>query len=252
LPPPPPSVSASSPGDAAPRRSPARRLAPLVALAAILVLFWALHLDRYVNFATLRDNRAILTAFVAQYRAWAALLFVALYVVVIAASLPIGSLLSIAGGFLFGTILGTLCVLVGATIGATLLFLAAKSAIGDSLRRRMGPLGDRLARDLAQNAFSYLLVLRLVPLFPFWLVNLVPAAAGIALRVYVLATFLGIIPATAVYVSIGSGLGAVLERGETPDLSTIFSWSVLGPLLGLAGLALIPVIYRRIRRPSQP
>ncbi len=247
LPPSPPSASASSPDDAAPRRSLARRLAPLVLLVLILVLFFALRLDRYLSFATLRDNRAVLTDFVEQHGLWAALAFIALYAVVIAASLPIGSVLSIAGGFLFGTVLGTIYVLIGATTGATLLFLAARRAIGDSLKRRMGVLGERMARDLAQNAFSYLLVLRLVPLFPFWLVNLVPAAAGISLGTYVAATFLGIIPASAVYVSIGSGVGAVLERGETPNLSTIFSWSVLGPLLGLAGLALIPVLYRRFK-----
>jgi uncharacterized membrane protein YdjX (TVP38/TMEM64 family) len=239
-------TAAPAPGTTPPR-SLARRLAPLVALVGILVLFFALRLDRYISFATLRDNRAALTGFVAQHGLGAALAFIALYVVVIAASLPIGSVLSIAGGFLFGTVIGTLYVLVGATAGATVLFLAARSAIGDSLQHRMGALGERMARDLAQNAFSYLLVLRLVPLFPFWLVNLVPAAAGIPVRTYVAATFLGIIPASAVYVSIGSGVGAVLERGETPDLSTIFSWSVLGPLLGLAGLALIPVVYRRVK-----
>ena len=241
-------MTAASGPDAAPRRSLARRLAPLAALLLILVLFFALRLDRYVDFATLRDNRAAVTGFVARHGALAPLLFIALYIVAVAASLPGGALLSVLGGFLFGTLLGTLCVLVGATTGATLLFLAARTAIGDSLKRRLGARGERLARDLTDNAFSYLLVLRLVPLFPFFVVNLVPALAGIPLRTYVLATFLGIIPASFVYVSIGSGLGAVLERGETPDLSIIFSRAVLVPLLGLAALALIPVVYRHVKR----
>jgi uncharacterized membrane protein YdjX (TVP38/TMEM64 family) len=233
-------------------RSLARRLAPLAGLAVILVLFFALRLDRYVSFAALRDHRAALSQFVQDQSAIAALLFMAIYVVAVAASLPGGAVLSVAGGFLFGTVAGTLYVVIGATLGATGLFLAARSAFGDGLRRRMGTLGNRMAGELADNAFSYLLVLRLVPLFPFWLVNLVPAFAGVRLRTYVLATFLGIIPGSFVFVSIGSGLGAVFDRGETPDLSIIFSRAVLVPLIGLAVLALIPVIYRRWQARRQP
>ncbi|MBI3513109.1 MAG: TVP38/TMEM64 family protein [Proteobacteria bacterium] len=239
-------TAAPDPGTA-PRRSLPRRLAPLAGLALILLLFFTLRLDRYVSFGVLRDNRAAVTGFVGAHAILAPLLFIGLYIVTIAASLPIGAILSVSGGFLFGTVPGTLYVLIGATSGATALFLAAQTAIGDSLKRRMGPAGERLARDLEGNAFSYLLVLRLVPLFPFVLVNLVPALVGIKLRAYVAATFLGIIPASFVYVSIGSGLGALLERGETPDLSTIFSRDVLVPLLGLAVLALIPVVYRRFK-----
>lgn len=240
----------AAPGpEAAPRRSLARRLVPLAVLVLILVLFFALRLDRYVGFGALRDNRAALTGFVAAHAALAGLLYTGLYVVMVAASLPGGAVLSVAGGFLFGSLLGTAYVVVGATAGATLLFLAARTALGDGLRRRLGQRGDALARDLAANAFSYLLVLRLVPLFPFWLVNLVPAFAGIALGTYVVATFIGILPGTFVFVSIGNGLGALFDRGETPDLSVIVSRDVLVPLLGLAALALIPVIYRRFKRP---
>jgi uncharacterized membrane protein YdjX (TVP38/TMEM64 family) len=233
-------------------RSWARRLAPLGALAVILVLFFVLRLDRYVSFAVLREHREVLSQFVQDHGALAALLFMAIYVVAVAASLPGGAVLSVAGGFLFGTIAGTLYVVVAATLGATALFLAAGSAFGDGLRRRMGTLGARMAGELADNAFSYLLVLRLVPLFPFWLVNLVPAVAGVRLRTFVLATFIGIVPGSFVFVSIGSGLGAVFDRGETPDLSIIFSRAVLVPLIGLALLALVPVIYRRWQARRQP
>jgi uncharacterized membrane protein YdjX (TVP38/TMEM64 family) len=229
-------------------RSALRRWAPVAALVVILVLFFAFGLARYVSFAALRDNRAALTELVAAHAVVAALLFIAAYVVVVAASLPVGSPLTVLGGFLFGSWLGTLCVLIGATAGATVLFLAARTAIGDSVQRRLGALGQRLARDLARNALSYLLVLRLVPVFPFWLVNLVAAAANISLVTYVVGTFLGIIPASFVYASIGSGLGALFDRGETPDLKVIFSPDVLVPIIGLAVLALIPVVYRRVKR----
>jgi uncharacterized membrane protein YdjX (TVP38/TMEM64 family) len=245
-------AASSDPEAPAAPRSLARRLAPLAALVAILVLFFALRLDRYVSFAALREHRAALGQFVEAHGALAALLFVVVYVIAVAASLPGGAVLSVAGGFLFGTLAGTVYVVIGATSGATALFLAARSAFGDGLRRRMGTLGDRMAGELAANAFSYLLVLRLVPLFPFWLVNLVPAFAGVPLRTYVLATFIGILPGSFVFVSIGSGLGAVFDRGETPDLSIIFSRAVLVPLIGLALLALIPVIYRRWQARRRP
>lgn len=236
-----------------PARSRARRLLPLVALGVVLVGFFALRLDRYVSFATLRDNRAALSAFVQANELLAGLLFVTGYALAVAASLPVASVLSIGAGFLFGTVIGAICVVSGATLGATALFLAARTALGDSLRQRAGRLGARLIDELSRNAFSYLLVLRLVPLFPFWLVNLVPAAAGVPLGTYMLATFLGVMPASVVFVSVGSGVGAVFDRGGTPDLSSIFSAQILLPLLGLAALALIPVIYRhwKARRDGQ-
>lgn len=251
-------MAAPRQSDGAPARSasPLRRWAPVAVLALILVLFFASGLNRHISFGALRDNRAAILAYVAAHGATAGLVFIALYVVAGAASIPGGTILTIMGGFLFGPWLGTLYVLIGATAGATVLFLAARSAIGDSLRRRLdrlgGGRGERLAHDLERNALSYLLVLRLVPLFPFWFVNLVAAAAGIPLGIYVIGTFLGIIPASFVYVSIGNGLGAVFDRGETPDLAVIATPEVLVPLIGLAVLALIPVVYRRFRRPPAP
>src|SRR5271154_6659440 len=239
-------MAASSDREApAPPRSLARRLAPLGGLVVILVLFFALRLDRYVSFGALRDHRAALGQFVEGQSALAGLLFVVVYVVAVAASLPGGAVLSVAGGFLFGTAAGTAYVVIGATVGATGLFLAARSAFGDGLRRRMGALGDRMAGELAANAFSYLLVLRLVPLFPFWLVNLVPAFAGVGLLTYLLATFIGIVPGTFVYASLGNGLGEVVDK---PDLGVVFRPSVLLPIIALAVLALVPVWYKRRRR----
>lgn len=236
----------------APPRPLARRLAPLAGLVVILVLFFALGLNRYVSLASLRENRAALDQLVHSHAVLAAALFIAAYIVAVAASLPIGAVLSITSGFLFGTAVGTVYTVVGATIGATALFLAARSAFGDGLRRRTGALGRRVAAELSENAFSYLMVLRLVPLFPLWFVNLAAAAAGVSLSNYVITTFLGIIPGAFVYVSIGNGLGAVFDRGETPNLAVIFSPAVLVPLIGLAVLAMIPVAYRRWQARRRP
>jgi uncharacterized membrane protein YdjX (TVP38/TMEM64 family) len=168
--------------------------------------------------------------------------------VVTALSIPGAIIFSITAGFLFGTVVGATWNVIGATLGATAIFLAARFAFGDVLRNRAGPWIAKLESGFRENALSYLLFLRLVPLFPFWLVNLVPAFLGVRLGTYILATFVGIIPAALVYASIGSGLGALLERGETPDAGAILQPRVLLPILALAALSLIPVFYKRLRR----
>jgi uncharacterized membrane protein YdjX (TVP38/TMEM64 family) len=127
------------------------------------------------------------------------------------------------------------------------VFLIARTALGDALRAKAGPWMRRMEAGFRENAFSYLLVLRLIPLFPFWLVNLVPAFLGVPLGAYVLATFLGIIPGSLVYASVGNGLGVVFDRGGAPDLGIIFRPAILGPIVGLAALALLPVIYRKYK-----
>ena len=229
------------------RASTLKRLLPLGVLLAAVAAFFALGLHEHISFETLRENRQRLLAFVEARPVLAPLAYVLVYTVVVALSLPGAAVMTLAGGFLFGLWLGTACVVVGATLGATAVFLVARTALGDALRARAGPWLRRMEDGFRENAFSYLLFLRLIPLFPFWLVNLVPAFLGVPLGTYVLATFLGIIPGSLVYTSVGNGLGAVFDRGETPDLGLIFEPHILGPILGLAALALLPVVYRRYK-----
>jgi len=157
---------------------------------------------------------------------------------------PGGAILTIAGGFLFGLWPGLFYVVMGATIGATAVFLAARAGLGD-LARRAGPRASRLKEGFRADAFNYLLILRLIPIFPFWLVNLVAALAGMRLATYVLGTFLGIIPGSFVFVSLGTGMGDIVAAGRPPDLGIVFRPGVLLPIAGLAVLALMPVLYRR-------
>ncbi len=220
------------------------RLVPLLVLAAGLIAFFAFGLDDYLGFGMLKQHRAAIDSWVADNGALAALAYVLCYAAMIAFSLPGGAVATIFGGFFFGTLVAGSLVVFGATIGATGLFLAARTGLGEPLRRRAGPGLKRMEAGFRENALSYLLVLRLVPLFPFWLVNLVPAFLGVSLRTYVVGTFFGIIPGTFVFASIGNGLGSLLERGETPDLGIIFRLDILVPLIGLAVLALIPVGYK--------
>ena len=223
------------------------RLLPLGILAVAFVAFFAFGLDDYVNFATLKTHRATLTAFVQDHAFWSAVAFVALYAVAIAVSLPGGAVLTIAGGFLFGTLFATVYVVVGASVGATLLFLAARTAIGESLRARTGSALARMETGFRENAFSYLLFLRLIPVFPFWLVNLVPAFLNVPLKTYVVATVIGIVPGSFVYASVGNGLGALFDAGKSPDLGIIFAPDILIPLIGLAVLSLLPIAYKKFK-----
>ena len=226
------------------RRISFARLIPLLVLAAGLVAFFAFGLDKYLSFDVLKQHRATIDGWVTSNSVVAALAFLLGYAVMVAFSLPGGAVATIFGGFLFGTLAAGGLVVVGATIGATGLFLAARTGLGEPLRRRAGPGLKRMEAGFRENALSYLLVLRLVPLFPFWLVNLVPAFLGVNLRTYIIGTFFGIIPGTFVYASIGNGLGSVLDQGKTPDLGIIFRADILVPLVGLAVLALIPVAYK--------
>lgn len=220
------------------------RAVPLVILIAGLIAFFALGLHNYLSFEILRENTEMLSLWVERSYVLAASAYILVYVIVVAFSLPGGAVMSMTGGFLFGWIAGIFYILIGATIGATVLFLAAKTALGDALRNRTKGAIRKLEDGFRENAFNYLLFLRLVPALPFWIVNLVPAFLGVSLRTYILATFIGIIPGAAVYSSIGNGLGAVFDEGGTPDLGLIFNPQILIPIIALAVLALVPVLYQ--------
>lgn len=222
-----------------------RRWLPLVALLALGGAVYASGLHCYLGIATLQEQRFMLQRFVAEHQIVAPTIFGLVYAVVTALSLPGAVFVTLAGGFLFGTWLGALWSVLGATTGAIAVFSIARTACGSSLRRHATPWLRRMERGFREDGFNYLLALRLVPLFPFWLVNLVPAFLGVRLPTFAAASFLGMIPGALVYASVGSGLGAVLERGEEPDLGLILEPRILGPLLGLAALALLPILYRR-------
>lgn len=224
-----------------------RRLIPVAILLAGLALFVLFRLDRFFSYDMLSRHQAATTEWVASNRMASALLFILIYAVVVAFSLPVAVLVTPVGGFLFGLWTGALLSVIGATLGSVAVFLAARTAFRDLFRARAGPTLARFEAGFRRDDFSYLLFLRLVPLFPFWLVNIVPALLGMRFNRYVIATLIGIVPAAVVYSSVGAGLGAVLARGERPDLGVIFEWRILLPLLGLALLALLPAVYSRLR-----
>lgn len=220
---------------------------PILVLAGGLVTFFLLGGAEYLAFETFRDNRGLLLDFVERNGFVAVLAYMAVYAVAIALSLPGGAVLTLTGGFLFGVLGGGAITVVGATIGATALFLAARMGLGEPLRARAGPAVKKIEAEFQENAWSYLLFLRLVPLFPFWMVNLALAFLGVELKAFVVTTMIGIIPGTFVYASLGNGLGVILDQGGSPDLGIIFQPEILLPLIGLSVLALIPVVYKRFK-----
>jgi uncharacterized membrane protein YdjX (TVP38/TMEM64 family) len=228
-----------------------RRWLPLVLVVAALVAFFALGLQRYLRFEALAEHREWLLAEVARLGMLAPLVFIALYAAMVAVSIPVGAIVTLAGGFLFGTWLGGLYSLIAATLGASIIFLIARTSFGELLRRRAGPSLRKVEAGFQQNAASYLLILRLVPLFPFWFVNLVPAFFGMGLRTFAVVSFFGMAPGSFVYSSLGAGVGAIIAAGQAPDLAIILRWPVLGPLVALAVLAFVPIVYKWLKARQQ-
>ena len=224
-----------------------RRLAPLLVLVAAIVLARALGLGDYLSFDALREHRSAVNDFIAAQGYLAALIFVAAYAVTTLLILPVGAVFSIVGGFLFGVALGTAYVVIGATLGATALFVIVRYALSDLFRAKVGPFMARMEAGFRENEASYMLVLRLVPLFPFFIVNIVPAFLGVLLRTYVVCTFVGIIPGTLVFVLAGAGLGSVFDQGGAFSLQSVLTPQIIAGLIGLSLLSLLPVVYKHLK-----
>lgn len=228
-----------------------KRYLPVAILAAGLGLAIYFDVHKFLSFEAIGENYGALKNYIASDYLLSLFLFSAVYILVVAFSIPGASVLSLLFGALLGTVVAGCLIVISATIGATLIFLAAKYALQDTLKERAGPWLSKMRAGFKENALSYLLFLRLVPAFPFFVVNIVPAFMGVSLRLYIGTTFIGIIPGTFVYASIGSGIGYVLEQGKTPDLSVLSSAQVLLPLAALGLLSLVPIIYKKMKGPRK-
>lgn len=244
-----------------------KRLAPVLLVALVIALVFGTGAHRHVTFEALVTRRTELAAFVEARPLFAALGFVALYAAVAALSIPGGVILTLASGFVFGALLGGALSVAGATIGAVLIFLIARTALGDALRGRAGGRLDALKDGFSKDAASYLLFLRLTPVFPFWVVNLAAAVFGAPLLTFALTTFFGIMPATFAFAFAGSGLDAVIDTARADQaacraanasaacalelpLHALVTPKVLAALGALGLVALLPVLLRRFRGAS--
>ena len=224
-----------------------RRFLLIAVFAALLAMFFVFDLDQLISYQGLAENEAALKRAVSANPVATALAYMAVYIIAVAFSLPGALWLSLAGGLMFGTLKGGLLIIVSASLGAACLFLAARYIVGDSLRARAGPALQKFEESFNRDATSYMLVLRLLPIFPFFIVNLGAALVGVRFSVFLVTTFFGIMPGTFVFASIGNGISVVLQAGESPDLSIMSKPEIALPLIGLAVLSLAPMIWRRVK-----
>lgn len=227
-----------------------KRLLPL-ALIALVAILGVIFLRDRLTFEALSDNREALLAYRDAHYLPTVLIFVAAYVAVVAFSLPGATIMTLTGGFLFTLFPGVLFNLAGASVGATLIFLAARMGLGERLAARMEAGEGRIARlkrGIDQNQWSVLFLMRLAPVVPFFVANVLPALVNVPTSRFVVTTVIGIIPGALVYTSVGAGLGEVFARGEAPDLGVIFEPYILGPILGLCALAALPILIRMTRK----
>lgn len=222
-----------------------RRLVIVLAAAAAFLAVRYSGLGDLLTIETLKTHRTVLVDWVSTHVLLAAAAYVATYIVAVAFSVPGATFLTLSGGFLFDALFGTALTVVGATIGATLIFLFAKILFGESALDRLGDRATRLAANIRANASSYLLMLRFVPLFPFFLVNLVPAFAGVRLSTYVITTLVGIIPGTTVFSLYGAGLGRLLDEGKPISPASVLTPEIVLGLIGLGILSLAAIPARK-------
>jgi len=229
--------------------NPILRRLPLIIILTVAVL-GAFFLRDYLTFQALADNREALIAFRDNNYLLTVLVFIAVYVLIVAFSLPGAMIATLTGGFLFATFPGALFNIIGATIGATAIFLAARWGFGEKLGARLeGSDGivKKIKDGIDENQWSMLFLIRLVPAVPFFMANLIPSFLEVPLRRFVISTFVGIIPGTTVFTSVGEGLGEVFASDETPNLGIIFEPAILFPILGLCVLAVLPIIIQAVR-----
>jgi uncharacterized membrane protein YdjX (TVP38/TMEM64 family) len=227
------------------------RFGPLVLIVVGLIAAFALGLPHQFSLHQLHRHREQLEALKHTHPVLTVLGYVAAYTAAIAVNLPVAMWLTLTGGFLFGPWIGGFAAACGCTFGGTIVFLVCRTAIGDVLRRRAGASIVKFEEGVRKDAFSYIMVLRLLPIMPLWLVNIGLGFVEIPLRTFMLATFLGILPVSIVYAGLGSGLGRMFAKGVRPDLHALFRPEVILALCGLALLSLAPIVARRLRPPRQ-
>ncbi|MEO6300393.1 MAG: VTT domain-containing protein [Paracoccaceae bacterium] len=220
----------------------------LILAAAVVALVYFRHL---LSFDNLERQSKVLLALRDAHYALTSLAFIAIYALVVVISVPGAIILTLSGGFLFGFFPGVVYNVVAATIGAIIVFMAARTGFGHDMAARIEARGGSFARlqtALKQNEWSVLLTMRLIPVVPFFIANLVPAFVGIRLSTFAITTFLGIIPADLIYTSLGAGLGEIFARGEVPHLDILFTPKFGLPLIGLGVLAALPLVLKLFNR----
>ncbi|WP_440616950.1 TVP38/TMEM64 family protein [Cysteiniphilum sp. 6C5] len=228
-----------------------KRLVPIIILIIGLIIFFALGGEHYLSLETLTMHYQTLQAFTQQHYLLSVFIFMLSYIIIVAFSIPGATIMTLLGGFLFGVFFGSIWTVLAATIGATITYLAVRMAFAQSLKNKASGSIAKMRDGFQQNEFNYLLFLRLLPIFPFFIINIAVGVLGVSLRHFFIGTLLGIIPGTFIYAWVGSGLGFALEQGHALNLKVIFSPQILLPICALALLSLVPIIYRKLKGSSK-
>ena len=221
------------------------RFIPLLILIGLIGTAYALDLHSYLSLEQIKEQKEQFKEYIDTKPVVSSLLFIGAYTASVALSLPIASLLTLLGGFLFGFLKGTLMVVTSATIGATIIFTIAKTSLGSTLREKAGNLYKKVESNMKDNAVGYLLFMRLVPAFPFVAVNVLPALFNVSLKVFFLTTFFGIMPGSAVYVYFGQQLGEINALSDLVSPQMLFAFFLLGIL------AITPTLYKQYKTRKQ-
>lgn len=219
----------------------------LVFLLITFCGFFYFDLHHYLTFNTIRTYHAQAQEWTVLHYLPAVSLYVLTLTVLIACGIPCATILTLLGGFLFGTI-AILYAILGITFGGILLFFAIRTAFGARIAEKSTGWVKKLEHGFQQNAFSYLLMLRLVPILPCWIINVSAGALNVRVNTFVGATVIGIFPATIIYVMVGRGLDKFFSAEQSPNLSMVLTPSIFFPLLGLAILSLFPVFYKVLKK----
>ena len=224
---------------------------PALILIMLMITFYLFGLHKYLSFDVFKQVHTRLESVVKNHPFLAPVLFITLYIIVVALSIPGAAILTLLGGFLFG-IIASLYVAGGATIGACCIFLAAKTALKDLLKKKAGPFLEKMKGGFNKNRVGYLLFLRFIPIFPFWLVNLAPAFFNVTLKTFLWTTAIGILPGTFVYVQAGIGLDHIFDTGKSFSLNSVFNLQIKIALIAVALFCLIPIFVKKLIKKSDP
>ncbi|MGC9325395.1 MAG: TVP38/TMEM64 family protein [Desulfomonilia bacterium] len=223
-----------------------KKIILFVVIGAAVASFFIFDLGRFLTLENLKENRDALLASYTDHRLVFVLGYILVYSLQTALSLPGAAILTLAGGAIFGAVMGTIWVNIGATTGAVLAFLLARTLLRDWVVKRFGKQMKTLDAGLKESGLSYLLFLRLVPLFPFFLINLACGITGLSLRTYIIGTMVGILPGSFVYANAGASIASIDTLGQIASPRVLLSFALLGLF------ALIPAIYRRIKSVRHP
>lgn len=224
-----------------------RKYLPILVIVSLSISAWIFNLSHYFSLEKLKENQRILELFIEQNLALSILIYCSIYIIIVGLSIPLATFMTLTGGFLLGQWVGTTAAVISSTIGASILFLSAKMVSTDLVSQKSRSWAQKMQKGFQEHAFSYLLTLRLMPLFPFVVINIASAFFQIPLRIFFFGTLLGIIPATFIYTSLGVALRGVIQK---PDFtfSTILEPKILFALTGLGILSLLPVLYKHFKQ----